>query len=164
MPVMRSTPGRALPSCSLILTIADRRRPGTSEVPPFNEVHGKCALYKRPRRDRIKERFWRRGEGVEPPRAKTSVKSRQNRNQQAKIWSVSWHFGGTSKGGRSFSQDGLTRYASSFPEIKSASRFRTRVERARLILSCAAGACDEVPREERGAWLRGAAPPSATSP
>ena len=50
-----------------------------------------------------------------------------------------------------------------FPEIKSASRSRTRVERARLILCCAPGACDEVPREERGAGLRGAAPGSATS-
>jgi hypothetical protein len=35
---------------------------------------------------------------------------------------------------------------------------------ARPILSCAPGACYEVPREERGAWLRGAAPGSATSP
>jgi hypothetical protein len=41
---------------------------------------------------------------------------------------------------------------------------RTPVEGTRPILSCAAGACDEVPREERGAWLRGAAPASATSP
>jgi hypothetical protein len=34
---------------------------------------------------------------------------------------------------------------------------------ARSILSCAPGACDEVPRGERGAWLRGAAPGSATT-
>ena len=41
---------------------------------------------------------------------------------------------------------------------------RTTPEEARPILSCASGACDEVPREERGAWLRGAAPGGATSP
>jgi hypothetical protein len=40
--------------------------------------------------------------------------------------------------------------------LKGASRFRTRVERARLISRCAPAFCDEVPGEERGAGLRGA--------
>ena len=49
-----------------------------------------------------------------------------------------------------------------FPDYKSAFPSRTPVEGTRPILNCAAGACDEVPREERGAGLRGAAPASAT--